>query len=153
MPIYLVQHALSLPKEKDSEQGISEEGRADAERIARVAKGYNINVKKIQHSGKRRARQTAELFERVLMPTEGVESSSGLNPLDDATEFADSLQSTSNCMIVSHLPFLERLTSWLIIGKTEHAVFKFQNGGIVCLDKSPEGEYWHIRWTLMPKVD
>jgi len=152
MPIYLVQHALSLPKEKDSEQGISEAGQADAKRIANVAKAYNINVKKIQHSGKKRARQTAELFERVLKPIEGVESSSELNPLDDVTEFADSLQSSSNRMVVSHLPFLERLTSWLIIGKTEHTVFKFQNGGIVCLDKSPKDEYWHIKWTLMPKV-
>ncbi len=152
MPIYLVQHALSVPKEMDSEQGISEEGRADAERIASVAKGYNIRVDKIQHSRKKRARQTAELFERLLKPKEGVETRSGLNPLDDATEFANSLQSTSNYMIVSHLPFLERLTSWLIIGKTERAIFKFQNGGIVCLDKTPEDKYWHIKWTLMPKV-
>ena len=152
MPIYLVQHALSLPKEKDSEQGISEEGRADTERIASVAKGYNISVNKIQHSGKKRARQTAELFARVFEATEGVEISSGLNPLDDVTEFANFLQPSSNCMIVSHLPFLERLTSLLIIGKTDHAIFKFQNGGIVCLDKSSEDEYWHIKWTLMPKV-
>jgi phosphohistidine phosphatase len=152
MPIYLVQHALSLPKEQDAEQGISEEGQADVDRIANVAQAHNINVKKIQHSGKKRARQTAELFENVLKPTEGVESSSGLNPLDDVTEFADSLQSSSNCMIVGHLPFLQRLTSWLIIGKIEHTVFKFQNGGLVCLDKSPEDKYWHIKWTLMPKV-
>lgn len=152
MSIYLVQHAQSLPKEIDPEKGISEEGRADTERIASVAKGYNIRISKIQHSGKKRARQTAEIFETIMKPVGGIEASLGLNPLDDVTDFAKSLDPCVNNMIIGHLPFLERLTSWLIINKTDHSLFKFQNGGVICLDKAPENELWHIRWTLMPNI-
>ncbi len=62
MALYLVQHGKSLPKEIDSEQGLTDEGIADVERIAGVAKSYGIVVSSIQHSGKKRARQTAEIL-------------------------------------------------------------------------------------------
>ena len=152
MPIYLVQHAQSLPKERDPEKGISDAGRADTERIAGVAKGYEVVVGKICHSSKKRARQTAELFAGELNPQNGLESGAGLNPLDNVREFAANLDPTSNLMIVGHLPHLEQLTSWLVTGQTDHPVFRFQNSGVVCLDKSEEDEFWFIKWTLMPKI-
>ena len=55
-------------------------------------------------------------------------------------------------MLVGHLPFMERMTSYLIIGSTEPPLFKFQNGGIVCLDRLPETGRWVIKWTLMPNI-
>ncbi len=152
MPIYLVQHAQSLSKEVDPKKGISEEGRADTERIAEVAKGYQVNVSQIQHSGKKRARQTAEIFAAALNVGAVGESPLPVNPLDDVQDLAKALNPSSQLMIVGHLPHLERLASWLIVKKTDHLVFKFQNSGIICLDKKAEGEFWHIKWTLMPKI-
>jgi len=152
MPIYLVQHALSLSKEVDPEKGISEEGRADAERIAEVAKGYQVQISQIQHSGKKRARQTAEIFAAALNAGAIEESPLPINPLDDVQDLARALNASSQLMIVGHLPHLERLASWLIVKKIDHPVFKFQNGGIVCLDKIAEEEFWHIKWTLMPNI-
>jgi phosphohistidine phosphatase len=55
-------------------------------------------------------------------------------------------------MLVGHLPFMERMTSFLITGSTENPVFKFQNSGIVCLDQDPETKSWFIKWTLMPNI-
>jgi phosphohistidine phosphatase len=55
-------------------------------------------------------------------------------------------------MLVGHLPFMERLTSYLITGSIDKPVLKFQNGGIVCLDKDVDSGFWIIRWTLMPKI-
>jgi phosphohistidine phosphatase len=55
-------------------------------------------------------------------------------------------------MLVGHLPFMERLTSYLITGSIDIPVFKFQNGGIVCMDKDPDSRSWLIRWALMPKI-
>ncbi|MBT4364970.1 MAG: hypothetical protein HOD17_10835 [Desulfobacteraceae bacterium] len=55
-------------------------------------------------------------------------------------------------MIVGHLPFLDRLTSFLITGSVDKSVFKFQNGGIVCLIKEPENDSWVIKWALMPDI-
>ena len=42
MALYLVQHGQSLPKEVDPDQGLSEKGVAETERIAGVAKNYQI---------------------------------------------------------------------------------------------------------------
>jgi len=152
MALFLVQHGYSLSKDKDPKKGLSPEGIAETKRIAEVAKGYNVLVSSITHSGKTRARQTAEIFESILKPEGGIQESSGLNPLDDVTAFADKIDSTANHMLVGHLPFMERMTSYLITGSIEKPVFKFQNSGIVCLDKYPTTPFWVIKWTLMPNI-
>jgi phosphohistidine phosphatase len=152
MALFLVQHGHSLPKDKDPKKGLSQEGIAETKRIAEVAKAYNVLVSGITHSGKTRARQTAEIIASVLEPEGGVEESSGLNPMDDVTDFADKIDSAANRMLVGHLPFMERMTSYLITGSIEKPVFKFQNSGIVCLDKYPTTPFWVIKWTLMPNI-
>lgn len=152
MSIFLVQHALSLPEDIDPDKGISDAGLVDTERIAGVARGYRVRVAKIIHSGKKRARQTAEIFARELSPESGVEVVSGLNPLDNVREFAPTLTPLSNLMVIGHLPHLERLTAWMVAGRTDHPVFRFQNSGIVCLDKAAEENFWSIKWTLMPNI-
>lgn len=152
MALYLVQHGKSLPKDKDPQKGLSQEGIVETERIAQAAKGYAIRVSKIIHSGKTRARQTAEIFEAALKPGGGIDEESGMNPLDDVTVFSDTIDSTKDILLVGHLPFMERLTAYLITGSAEKAVFKFQNSGIVCLDKDPITKSWVIQWTLMPHI-
>ena len=68
MPLYLVQHGLALPKDIDSERGLSEDGFADVRRIAETAKHYNVQVSQIFHSGKKRAKQTADIIAEALTP-------------------------------------------------------------------------------------
>jgi phosphohistidine phosphatase len=152
MALYLVQHGKSLPKDQDPQKGLSQEGVAETERIAQVAKGYQVRVLKITHSGKTRARQTAEIFDAALKPSGGIHERSGLNPMDDVTVFAETVDNTEDSMLVGHLPFMERLTAYLITGSFEKPVFKFQNSGIVCLDKDPATESWVIKWALMPYI-
>lgn len=152
MALYLVQHGKSLSEDVDPEKGLSEEGIEEVKRIAAVAKKYKIHVECIRHSGKKRARQTAEIFASALEPSLGVQGISGLNPLDDVVEFSSTLGGRENHMLVGHLPFMERLTSYLIIGSINPPVFKFQNGGIVCLKKNPEMRSWVIQWALMPRI-
>ena len=152
MAIFLVQHGKSLPKEVDPDQGLSEEGIADVERIADVAKGYHLRVSAIRHSGKTRARQTAEIFASVLDPPGGIDAVDGLNPLDDVTALAETIDSKADVMYVGHLPFMSRLTAYLITGSIETPVFKFQNGGILCLDQVSEASSWMILWSLTPHI-
>ncbi len=152
MSFFLVQHGRSLPKETDTEQGLSEEGISDVKRIAGVAKGYGVHVSCIKHSGKKRARQTAEIFSSYLEPESGVNESSGLKPLDDVTAVVESLTKIKDTMIVGHLPFMGRLTSYLITGSIDIPVFKFQNGGVLCIDKDPDIQSWVIKWGLMPDI-
>lgn len=152
MALFLVQHGKSLPKDKDPEQGLSKEGISEVEQIAKVAKGYGVQVSRIIHSGKKRARHTAEIFASLLGSGVGVQESGGLKPLDDVSAFAGKINNEDNVMLVGHLPFMERLTSYLITGSTDKPVFKFQNGGIVCIDKDPDNRSWFIRWALMPRI-
>jgi phosphohistidine phosphatase len=152
MALYLVQHGRSLPIEIDPEQRLSQEGIAEVERIAQVAKGYKIQVRQIRHSTKARARQTAALFQTALMPQEPMQVMEGLGPLDDVKAMAARILHEQRLMLVGHLPFMERLTSYLITGSMEKKVFKFQNGGIVCLDREPESNDWFIKWALMPTI-
>jgi phosphohistidine phosphatase len=152
MALFLVQHGKSLPKDKDPEKGLSEEGISEVNRIAEVARGYEVHVSGIKHSGKKRARQTAEIFASALNPDLGVQETGGLNPLDDVTRISGEIDSKDNAMLVGHLPFMERLTSHLITGTIDNPVIKFQNGGVVCLDKDPDSGAWVIKWTLMPKI-
>lgn len=152
MALYLVQHGQCHPKNVDPDKSLTEEGRASATRIADVAKGYGVPVSCILHSGKKRARQTAEIFETALAPPEGLHAKSGLNPLDDVTALAGLIDSKEDLMLVGHLPFMARLCSWLVTGNPETPVFQFQNGGIVCLKPHPETTGWIIAWTLMPEI-
>ena len=152
MALFLVQHGKSLPKDKDPNKGLSEAGIQETKRMAQVAKGYGVHVSGIAHSGKTRARQTADILGSFLNPEGGLEAISGLNPLDDVTAVADVLDSTEDRMLVGHLPFMERLTAYLITGFIERPVFKFQNSGIVCLDKDPDTLSWVIKWALMPHI-
>ena len=152
MALLLVQHGKSLLKDKDPAKGLSEEGISEVEHIAGVAKKYGVNVSRIMHSGKKRALQTAEIFASALKPDGGIQEIEGINPLDDVAAFADKIKISDNLMFVGHLPFMQRLTSYLITGSIEKPVFKFQNGGILCMDKDPETKGWLIKWALMPEI-
>ena len=153
MALFLVQHGTSVPKEIDPECPLTDEGRDTVERIARDAAGHKIEVDLIQHSGKTRARQTADIMAYFLKPPGGVQEASGLDPLDDVALAAKGLPGVENVMLVGHLPFMERLVSYLITGSTDRIVVKFQNGGIVRLERAPETGVWFIKWTLMPEID
>lgn len=153
MALFLVQHGISAPREADPEKGLSQQGVAETNRIASVAKGYDIPVAKILHSGKKRAEQTAAIFALALnTPMEKV---LGIHPLDDVRAFSDVIDPRANWMVVGHLPFMERLVSLLVIGEENLRIYQFQNSGIVCLDFREQGDGeldWFIKWTLNPHI-
>ena len=152
MALYLVQHGKSLSKDIDPDQGLSPEGIAETKHIAEVAANYRIKVSHIKHSVKTRAHKTAEIFASALNPAGGIMEVAGLKPMDDVTTFAARIDPDENTMLVGHLPFMERMASYLVTGSIDKPVFKFQNSGIVCLNKNPDNESWVIVWTLMPKI-
>lgn len=150
MALFLVQHGLSLPKDQDPEKGLSKQGFEDTQRIADVAKSYGTPVSKIFHSGKKRARETALIFNETLEIKEPPEQIEGISPLDDVKAFSDKIDLKSGTMIVGHLPFLEKMVSYIITDNPDLKIYKFQNSGIVCLDH--EQENWFIKWTLNPNI-
>jgi len=150
MSIFLVQHGLSLPKTQDPEKGLSDKGREETLKIAEVAAGYGVKISQIFHSGKKRAEQTALIMAETLCPGLGLGQMADISPMDDVTGLGNRLDPNSNHMVVGHLPYMEKLVSYLTTGREEPKVLKFQNSGIVCLDQDESG--WFIRWTLNPNI-
>ena len=152
MSLYLIQHGKNKPKDQDPEQHLSAQGREEVQRIAEAAGALNLPLQLIQHSPKTRAKETAEIFASSLKPAQGIQEREGIKALDDVTSIAPELNSDQDLMLVGHLPFMERLCTYLITGYQEPPVIAFQNGGIVCLEQDPESGNWLIRWTLLPSV-
>lgn len=152
MSLLLVQHGKNLPKDKDPEKGLSPEGIKDVENVAAKLGSKDVTVSSIWHSGLKRARQTAEIF--AASSGSGVEilEKEGLSPLDNVTEL--NIASEENIMLVGHLPFMERLVSYLLTGSPDRPpIIKFKNGGIVSMDRDAETDSWFIKWTLFPHLD
>jgi len=152
MAIYLVQHGRSLSKQEDPHKGLSDKGTEEVKRIAQVASGYQVQVDRIIHSGKKRALQTAQILAEALNPEKGITVAEGMNPLDDVIAFASTMDLDSNCLLVGHLPHLEKLAAYWITGQDRKPVFQLQNGGILCLDRYRDSDQMVIRWALMPNV-
>ena len=152
MALYLIQHGQCHSKEQDPHKGLSDLGREQTAIIAGVAADYKVSVSTVAHSGKLRAQQTAEIFAGALKPENGIQVISGIGPLDDVASFADSLPLDEDLMLVGHLPFMEKLISFIVTGKEQPAIFQMQNSGIVCIDADPRTGKSIIKWTLMPRI-
>lgn len=155
MALFLVQHGISAARDIDPEKGLTEQGKSETERIAQVAGSYGIPVERIVHSDKKRAIQTAAIFQEHLSLKASPETISGIHPQDDVRVFARKIHPESNLMVVGHMPFLQRLVSYLTTGSEDIKVYQFQNSGVVCLDadKGSDGKAdWFIKWTLNPRI-
>jgi phosphohistidine phosphatase len=155
MALFLVQHGISAAKDVDLEKELTSQGRDETERIAQVAAGYGIKVDRIVHSGKKRAEQTASIYHHGLSLKSPLEVVAGINPLDDVQTFAATINPGRKLMVVGHMPFMQRLVSYLTTGAEEIKVYQFQNSGIVCLsaNKEVDSEFnWFIKWTLNPNI-
>lgn len=152
MHAYLVQHGKAKSSAEDPQRALSGEGREEVKRMAQFLAGLRISVSLIQHSGKLRAEETAHLFAENIRSAGGPCMMEGLCPDDDPTEAANFLQAyTDDILIVGHIPHLERLTSILLTGEPDKRPIEFRNGGVVCLDKEPDGE-WRVLWAVIPDL-
>jgi phosphohistidine phosphatase len=138
LDIYLIRHAESLSEKEDPERPLSEEGKVTMEKVGSLAARLGINPDMIYHSGKLRAKQTAEILAQHLRLSDKVRERPGLAPLDQVRTTADWLQKeaasgTRSLAIVGHLPFLDKLASLLVAGNEDIGVVAFQHGAIVQL--------------------
>ena len=151
MELYLSQHAKAKSKEEDPRRHISAEGRHETERVARAAATAGIRVDAIWHSGKLRARQTAEIFAEALEPVNGIHEQDWLGPLDDPRTAVEAARETEEAVLmVGHLPHLSRLPSLLLTGDPEHRVVDVRFSGIIALSEREEG--WMLSWYLRPEL-
>jgi len=58
----------------------------------------------------------------------------------------------SGLAIVGHLPFLDKLTSLLVVKDRNLGVFSFQNGAIVKLIPKPDGTTYTVQWAITKQL-
>jgi len=151
MRLYLVQHGEALGKDVDPERSLSDAGRVAVARLAAFLERL-VRVSAVVHSGKKRARQTAELLAAVLAPGLPVEAVSGINPNDAIEPFMQQItEAGKDTLVVGHLPFMAKLVARLVTGSEENAVVAYQTGSMVCLE-SENGSAWQIQWMIRPEL-
>lgn len=152
MFLYLVQHGEAKREEEDPSRPLSVKGIEDVKRVASSISRLNLEVEEVFHSGKTRAKQTAEILANNLKITKGVSETNGLAPLDDPGVWAERLKGKKeSLMLVGHLPHLGKLSSLLLSGDKEKNIIAFKMGGIVCLKRDGAG-IWTLQWMITPEI-
>lgn len=152
MRLYLVQHAKALPKERNPERPLSEEGRGEAMRVAEFLQPSAPAVDQLWHSGKLRAAETAQIYARALGLGTSPVARNGLAPGDPVSPLRDELAARlDNTMIVGHMPFVSRLATLLLSGYESPPLVAFANAGIVCLNRTPDNA-WQLLWAVTPQL-
>lgn len=150
MVLYLCQHGDAVAKDVDPDRPLSDRGAADIGNMAGALNG-SIEIDAIVHSGKTRARQTAELFHERLAPNAPVHADAGLGPTDPVEDFVGRLASgEAALMVVGHMPFVGRLASYLL-GQGERDILQFQPGTVAALSRGADGD-WLLAWMLTPAL-
>lgn len=152
MLLYLVQHGQAVNESVNPERPLSSEGKTDVKHIASTLARAGAAPGKILHSGKTRARQTAEIFLGALtskaIPTE----ISGIAPLDSVVDFAGRVsEMAEDTMICGHQPFVGRLVSTLLAGDEDMPLVEYSPGSVACLERSTEG-IWILCWLIRPEL-
>ena len=133
--ITLVHHAEAVGPEVDPERPLSRLGRAQAEWLARESRIAGIKPVAIQHSGKVRARQTAEYFWRACNPQADFRMVRGLRPDDGPSIMRDVLLlEEGETLVVSHMPLLPALARALA-----PEIEGFPLNGLIVLERAADG--------------
>jgi phosphohistidine phosphatase len=100
----------------------------------------------VWHSGKLRARQTAEAFWRACNALAPLTASRDLQPDDPPSWLRDRLVGEPRDILVAgHFPHLPRLLHLLLDGPIDGAT-EFPPHGIVALESDTEGQSWRELW-------
>ena len=152
MKLYLVQHGEAKSKDEDEERPLTDQGSLDVERVAAFLKGAGIEAKKVIHSGKLRAKQTAEILQDAISSKAKPKSHDGINPNDEPDPLVEEIAKwTDDTMIVGHLPFMSGLVSLMITNEAVIPIASYEPGSVVCLEKG-ENDTWTICWMLRPEL-
>ena len=152
MKLYLVQHGEALSKEINPERPLSDKGIQDVQKMSQFLKQSDVQVEQLIHSGKLRAKQTADYLSKNMAIAKSLQVNDKINPNDSPQLIAQNIK-TWQCdsLIVGHLPFMAKLVSYLVLGSDESEVVAFQPGTIICIQRDEELK-WQINWMVRPEL-
>ena len=140
MRVALVHHADAVGPDVDPQRPLSSQGLDHAERVAAQAKAAGFSPAAIWHSGKLRARQTAEAFLRACNPFAEFRMVRGLHPDDPPAIMRDALREEERDLLVAgHMPHIAALLQLLVSDAAQ-----FPLHGLVMLEKGTDGEWKEV---------
>lgn len=143
--LYLVHHGDAVGPDIDPARPLSKRGRVEVDLLAQKAAERGVKPALIWHSGKLRARQTAEAFWRRCNPLSTFSATRGLQPTDPTSWIADTIAGeTRDIMLVGHFPHLPQLLAQLSAGNP--AAANFPLNGMVALEEI--AGRWREAWRL-----
>lgn len=156
MRLFLLRHAEAAPGVPDAGRLLTDEGKAQVARMARLVDWSCVEaVKSIEHSGLVRARQTAELLAAEVPLRKPLSIRSAIRPMDDPRLFALELASSrDDRLVVGHNPHLARLAG-LLLGRGQSEVsLVLKKAAFLGLERSrspskesPMGQ-WSLLWLI-----
>ena len=149
MKLYLMRHGEALSPQIDPERGLTDRGKSDIRTVADQLKKKDVSFKRIFHSKKKRARETAEIMAKILSPDISIDVHKHITPNDDPYLIINEINYwTEDTLITSHLPFIPALIT-LLTGKDAYlTAITFETGTFVCLEKNKD--IWNISWATAP---
>ena len=139
MTLLLVHHAEALDPRLDSRRPLSPGGQAQAARVAAAVAAAGFVPEIIRHSGKLRAKQTAEALWLAGDHRGRLEAARGLQPGDPPDWMRDQVAGDTRALaLVGHMPHLARLRALLCEGDAD-APPDFPLHGAVGLEVSGDG--------------
>jgi phosphohistidine phosphatase len=147
--IYLVHHGDAVGSDVNPMRPLSDRGHLHVQRLAEEAAVRGAKPDVVWHSGKMRARQTAEAIWRRCNPLAAFSATRGLQPTDPTAWIVDTIAGdTRNIALVGHFPHLPRLLGRLLASDPDAGPADFPLHGIVALES--EAGRWIERWRWQP---
>ena len=144
MFVYLVHHGHAVHPGVDPQRPLSRQGRDQTDMLSGRAAARGVRPDVIWHSGKLRARQTADAYWRACNPLAEFSATRWMQP-DDPLRLADLLGvETRDVMLVGHMPHLDRLLRRLVDAGSQAGSFPLN--GVVALERIETG--WAECWRL-----
>ncbi len=150
--LYLVQHGEAVSKDVDPERPLADRGAGDVDNLATCLVRAGVAVSTIYHSGKMRAQQTADILAEHITPDRASMQMDGIGATDATDAIAaDLAQWPEGVVLVSHMPFVGRLTGRLTAGDEHRPPLAFLPGSAAALELTGD-DGWIVAWMLRPEL-
>ncbi len=142
MRLYIVQHGESLPKDVNPDRPLSDQGRADIRRLTEWLSSHEVQIAQILHSGKTRAKETAELLGPLLKSHSQIYEGQGLAPNDSPEAFLHQLKDPEkDTLVAGHMPFVARAVSQALTGAPDRQLVEFIPGSVAGIERSEDASW------------
>lgn len=153
--LFLVHHGAAMDPQVEAQRPLSAEGHRTSELLARLAASRGVKPAHVWHSGKLRAKQTAEYYWRHCNALASFKVARGLQPTDDPAYVRAILVEAGDVplMVVGHYPNLPAVYHLLTTGSADVTggtidVLPFPQHGLVALESIEAHRLWRESFRL-----